>query len=65
MQVYVQKSIRTTLSRKLSLVKGDELSHPVAPPREGRLPSLKNEAAAILDVPKPEAAIAMPAERRN
>src|ERR671916_1998133 len=35
MQVYVQKSIRTTFPRNPAAVRGGELSHPFAPAREG------------------------------
>src|SRR5829696_6817565 len=38
MQVYVQKSTATTRPRRPSVVSGGELSHPVAPSREGILP---------------------------
>ena len=38
MQVYVQKSTRTTLPRSSSVVSGGELSHPVAPPSDGSAP---------------------------
>src|SRR6267143_2346203 len=44
MQVYVQKSTRTTFPRRSALVSGCELSHPVAPPREGNSPSTGNGA---------------------
>src|SRR3954463_4488976 len=39
MQVYVQKSTTTTRPRRPSVVSGGELSHPVAPPSDGILPS--------------------------
>src|SRR5688500_18106768 len=38
MQVYVQKSTATTRPRRSSVVSGGELSHSVAPAREGILP---------------------------
>src|SRR2546430_4036000 len=44
MQVYVQKSTRTTLPRRPAGVSGGELSHPVAPPNPGRSPSSDNGA---------------------
>src|SRR5919197_5118429 len=37
MQVYVQKSTRTTLPRRPSAVSGSELSQPVAPSNPGRV----------------------------
>ena len=36
MQVYVQKSTRTTLPRSSAGVRGDEFSQPVAPSKPGR-----------------------------
>src|SRR5438874_114638 len=39
MQVYVQKSTRTTFPRRSLGVSGDELSQPVAPSKAGRRPS--------------------------
>ena len=36
MQVYVQKSTRTTFPRRPSGVSGSELSQPVAPSKPGR-----------------------------
>ena len=39
MQVYVQKSTRTTLPRRSAAMSGGELSHPVAPSKPGRRPS--------------------------
>src|SRR2546422_5764034 len=42
MQVYVQKSMRTTFPRRPSAVNGCELSHSVAPPRDGISPSTGN-----------------------
>jgi hypothetical protein len=36
MQVYVQKSTRTTLPRSCAGVRGDEFSQPVAPSKPGR-----------------------------
>src|ERR687897_752456 len=44
MQVYVQKSTRTTFSTKLSGVSGDEFSQPVAPSKPGKRPSTGNGA---------------------
>src|SRR5439155_995808 len=44
MQVYVQKSTRTTFPRRPSLVSGCELSHPVAPPGDGNSPSTGRRA---------------------
>src|SRR6185503_4114286 len=46
MQVYVQKSTRTTLPRRPSGVSGSELSQPVAPSNEARRPSTGNSAAS-------------------
>src|SRR6476620_1035202 len=46
MQVYVQKSTRTTFPRRPSGVSGSELSQPVAPSKPGRwvsAPSLANQ----------------------
>src|SRR4029450_5643925 len=42
MQVYVQKSTRTTLPARPSGVSGDEFSQPVAPSKPGRRPSTGN-----------------------
>src|SRR5215831_14629311 len=47
MQVYVQKLIRTTFPRSSFVFKGTELSHPIAPPKSRKRPSLC-EAAAVL-----------------
>src|SRR5262245_17361527 len=46
MQVKVQKSTSTTLPRRPAGVNGGELSHPVAPAREGNEPSTGNWTAA-------------------
>ena len=44
MQVYVQKSTRTTFPRRPSGVSGSELSHPVAPSNPGRWVSARSLA---------------------
>jgi hypothetical protein len=44
MQVYVQKSINTTFPRSDSAVSGAELSHAVAPEKEGNMRSVDREA---------------------
>ena len=44
MQVYVQKSTRTTFPRRSSAVSGSELSQPVAPSKPGKWPSTGNGA---------------------
>jgi hypothetical protein len=46
MQVYVQMSARTTLPRRPAGVNGGELSHAVAPPRDGNSPSTGSRAGA-------------------
>ena len=46
MQVYVQKSTRTTLPRRFSVESGAELSQPVAPSSEGKCPSTGRELMA-------------------
>src|SRR5262249_54088918 len=45
MQVYVQKSTRTTFPRNPSAVSGGELSQPVAPSKPGTWPSTGSEPA--------------------
>src|SRR5438046_7506512 len=50
MQVYVQKSTTTTLPRKASGVSGCELSHVMAPAKEGRVPSIGSGCARIVMV---------------
>src|SRR5262249_9349037 len=45
MQVYVQKSVRTTFPRRSAVVSGGELSQPVAPSKPGTWPSTGNEPA--------------------
>src|SRR5450631_980663 len=54
MQVYVQKSIRTTFPRSPAVVNGGELSHPVAPLREAISPSTGNfkDVATLLSCAK-------------
>src|SRR4051812_29277458 len=46
MQVKVQKSIKTTWPRRPAAVNGGELSHWVAPAREGNEPSTGNRTVA-------------------
>src|SRR5882762_11140513 len=46
MQVYVQKSMRTTFPRSPAALNGAELSHLVARPRESNSPSLGEWKAA-------------------
>src|SRR5712671_622172 len=50
MHVYVQKSTTTTLPRKASGVSGCELSHVMAPAREGSVPSMGSGCARIVMV---------------
>src|SRR6266508_3383262 len=47
MQVEVQKSTRTTFPRRPATVSGGELSHPVAPPKEGSSPSTGSRTEAV------------------
>src|SRR5208337_128141 len=47
MQEKVQKLTRTTCPRRPAVVKGGELSHVVAPEREGRSPSTGNLTASV------------------
>src|SRR5215469_12421987 len=64
MHVYVQKSIKTTFPCRSAFFNGSELSHPVAPSREGK-GSLNIDPSAKPAAPNWQAAIVIPAVRRN
>ena len=55
MHVYVQKSVRTTLPRSSSVVRGSELSQPAAPSKPGTWPSTESALgrAEQAHVPRP------------
>src|SRR6478672_13366890 len=53
MQVYVQKSIRTTFPRRSAVASGRELSHPVAPSSEANSPSMGKSTVVVSDMGTP------------
>src|SRR5207249_3781592 len=54
MQEYVQKSMTTTLPRKLSGVRGDEFNQATAPSSAGNSPSIGGaDEAALFDIMAP------------